>query len=120
MSMKSMAAAAAALIAGDMARRVILVDEVAAVDPGKRSRKKPRAASTYRAARRNQVLRIDHGVWRHPRKKLGYQPVAPKGTSAYRVNGKAFPHSRRPPRRYKPNGAREVARRRAQIERRAR
>jgi len=70
----------------------------------------PRQASSYRAARRNRVLRVEHGVWRGPNAR--YVPMAPRGSSAARPP-RPF---RLPPRTYRPNGEREIARRLRQVQ----
>lgn len=77
------------------------------------SKRKACTAATCRAARRNQVLRVEHGVWKGAR--ASYVPAVPKGTSARRIYGKSFPNVRRPARTYKPNGLREIARRAAAV-----
>lgn len=81
----------------------------------------PRSASSYHAARRNQVIRIDNGVWgtaAHYQTPVlaKYVPTEPKGTSAaVTMAGERNPGIRMIRRCYKPNGAREVARRLARI-----
>jgi hypothetical protein len=82
--------------------------------------KLPRLAGTYRAARRNQVFRTDHGVWsaasevaayHRPEITIRYVPSQARGSAALRKDGKAFPQHRVPPYTYPTNGPREVARR---------
>lgn len=80
-----------------------------------------RQANTYRAARRNEVLRVDGGVWgtaAHYKAPVlaKYVPTEPKGTSAaVTMAGERNPGIRMIRRCYKPNGAREVVRRLARI-----
>jgi hypothetical protein len=81
------------------------------------SKKLPRAASTYRAARRNKC-KAEHLVWNSTDwltrevEAPKYRPATARGSSAYRTfNGVVYPQKRLPPRTYKPNGEREVARR---------
>lgn len=81
----------------------------------------PRNSSTYRSARRNQVIRVDDGVWgsaSHYKAPVlaRYVPTEPKGTSAaVTMDGVRNPAIRMIRRCYKPNGDREVARRLARI-----
>jgi len=70
--------------------------------------RKPRPASTYRAARRNQVKEI-RGVWR-PGEPPNYRPAGPKQTLGLRFGRKEIR-----PLTYRPNGEREVARRKRQF-----
>ena len=81
----------------------------------------PRKDTSYRAARRNTV-KAERLVWgtasysdRHvnlPR----YVPTQPKGTSSYiSIDGVRQPEVRMTRRTYKPNGAREMARRLEQM-----
>ena len=66
-----------------------------------------RQSQTYRAARRN-ATKAARAMWRPMTKVTAtYRPMPPRGTSADRQS----PGSRLPARTYRPNGAREIARR---------
>lgn len=70
----------------------------------------PRAASTYRCARRNRVIREEHGVWQGP--MVLYRPWQAKPPVVkHNALGWAFSRIRKQPKTYTPNGKREVARR---------
>lgn len=84
------------------------------------SKKLPRNGSTYRSARRNQVIRVEHTVWtakssvpayHRPEIVVKYVPSKAKGSAALRKDGKAFPQHRVPTLKYPTNGDREVSRR---------
>lgn len=79
-----------------------------------------RNISTYRSSRRNQAIRIDHGIWRAINKVAAYHrqdivikyvPTKAKGSAAARIYGKAYPQHRVPTLKYPTNGNREVSRR---------
>jgi hypothetical protein len=84
-------------------------------------RKQPRLATTYRAARRNAILRPEppqkRGVWEGA--KATYQPyqIKPPIIRLDPLTFKRVVRRRRQPNIYAPNGARECARRRGELQR---